>query len=101
MKKTIITTALVISSLFGFSQTQVNYIKLLDIDTSQCHGEMFFYMLRDHYSPLGSIAEMTISTGEDVYQVKTICFRFNNKPLKWICFTSTDAENELYKVLNK
>jgi hypothetical protein len=100
MKNTIIILFLTSISLIGISQTKINYVKLFEIDSTQCNDEMFFYLLRDHYSPFGEIEEMTV-VGEGKFDVDKMCFRFIHRPFRWVCYTPVEAENELYKILNK
>jgi hypothetical protein len=95
--KTFITSILVLVATVGFTQdtTKVNYIKVLNLDSTDYNPEGFFAKLEEHYTPLGEIEEMSCVIGDRYYEVEKICIRFVEFPYRWFCFTPYELENKL------
>ena len=80
---------------------KVNYFEILNIDSTVYQPEWFFTTLREHYSPLGEIEEISCIIGDRYYDVEKICIRFKNNPYRWFVYTPKEAENKLAIALNK
>jgi hypothetical protein len=95
--KTFITSILVLVATVGFTQdtTKVNYIKVLNLDSTDYNPEGFFKILEDRYAPLGEIEELSCVIGDRYYDVEKICIRFVEFPYRWFCFTPYELENKL------
>ena len=95
--KTFITSILVLVATVGFTQdtTKVNYIKVLNLDSTDYNPEGFFKILEDRYAPLGEIEELSCIIGDRYYDVEKICIRFVEFPYRWFCFTPYELENKL------
>jgi hypothetical protein len=95
--KTFITSILVLVATVGFTQdtTKVDYIKVLNLDSTDYNPEGFFTKLEEHYTPLGEIEEMSCIIGDRYYDVEKICIRFVEFPYRWFCFTPYELENKL------
>jgi hypothetical protein len=93
--KTFITSILMFVATVGFAQ--VDYVKILNIDTTFYNPEAFFIKLEKHYAPLGELEEMSCIIGDNYYDVETICIRFKSNPYKWVIYTPEQAEMELTK----
>lgn len=95
--KTIITSILILVATVGFTQdtTKVDYIKILNLDSTDYNPEEFFTKLENRYVSLGEIEEMSCTIGEEYYDVEKICIRFVEFPYRWFCFTPYELENKL------
>lgn len=93
--KTFITSILMFVATTGFAQ--VDYIKILQIDTTFYNPEGFFVKLEEHYAPLGEIEEMSCILGSNYYNIEKIYIRFKSNPYKWIVYTPEQAEAKLNK----
>jgi hypothetical protein len=93
--KTFITTVLMFVATIGFAQ--VDYIKILQIDTTFYDPEGFFVKLEEHYAPLGDIEEMSCILGNKYYDVEKIYIRFKDNPIRWVVYTPEQAEEKLIK----
>jgi len=91
--KTFITTILIFVATIGFAQ--VDYIKILQIDTTLYNPEGFFVKLEERYTPLGEIEEMSYVLGDNYYDIKKIYIRFKNNPIRWVVYTPEQAEAKL------
>ena len=80
---------------------KVDYINILNVDTTNYNPEWFFTTLREHYSPLGEIEEVSCIIGDRYYDVEKICIRFKNNPYRWFVYTPKEAEEKLAITLNK
>ena len=99
---TFILTLVLTTCVAQHDTTRVDYIKILQIDTTQNRNEeRFFSKLKAHYESLGEMAEISCVFGESYFDIKRICIRFEVCPMRWFCYTPAEAENELYKILNK
>lgn len=80
---------------------KVDYINILNIDTTDYDPEGFFVKLEEHYSPLGDIIEMSCILGDNYYNIEKICIRFKHCPQRWFCYTPEEAEEKLVITFNK
>lgn len=81
-----------------FSQsdsTKVDYIQLLQIDTTQYNPEAFFDGLWVRYSVFGEIVEMNCVLGKNDFDIETICIRFADNPIRWFVYTPIEIERKL------
>ena len=93
--KTFITTVLMFVATIGFAQ--VNYFKILGIDSTVYDPEGFFVKLEEHYAPLGEIEEMSCILGNKYYDVEKIYIRLKDNPIRWVVYTPEQAEEKLIK----
>lgn len=91
--KTFITTVLMFVATAGFAQ--VDYFKILDLDSTVYNPELFFTKLEEHYAPLGEFEEMSCIIGDKYYDVEKIYFIFKSNPHKWVAYTPEEAEAKL------
>ena len=96
-KKVLISSILIFSSLIGAAQdtTKVDYIKVLNLDSTDYNPEGFFKILEDRYAPLGEIEELSCVIGDRYYDVEKICIRYVEFPFRWICYTPFEIEQQL------
>ena len=85
------------TSFAQIDTVKVDYINILNIDTTNYNPEGFFIKLEEHYSPLGDIIEMSCILGDNYYNIKKICIRFEHCPQRWFCYTPEEAEEKLNK----
>jgi hypothetical protein len=97
--KTFITSILLLVATVGFAQdtTKVDYIKILNLDSTDYNPEKFFTKLENRYVSLGEIEEMSCVIGDRYYEIEKIYIRFVEFPYRWFCFTPYELENKLKK----